>query len=51
MNDNAKDVLQLLDGIATGKLIVNSYSSQWVMRGRKPTNQRKMTIVLEECKK
>ena len=47
--DNAKEVLGLLDGIETGKLTVVSYSSQWQMKGMRPTNRRKMTIVVEEA--
>ena len=46
-DQNAKDVLGLLEGIETEKLKVISYSSQWIMKGIKPTNRRKMTIVVE----
>ena len=48
MDDNIRDVLNLLSGLETGKLLVKSYSSQWIMKGMRPTNQRKMTIVIEE---
>lgn len=48
MDSNASDVLKLLEGIETGKIKVKSYSSQWIMKGMKPTNQRKMTILIEE---
>lgn len=50
MDENTKEALQLLEGIQTGKLRVRSYSSQWIMKGMKPTHQRKMTLVLEEIK-
>jgi hypothetical protein len=48
LDDNAKEVMGLLDGIESGKLRVVSYSSQWQMKGMKPTNRRKMTILVEE---
>jgi len=46
LDDNAKEVMGLLEGIESGKLRVISYSSQWQMRGMKPTNRRKMMILV-----
>ena len=48
MDDNAKEVMGLMEGIESGKLKVISYSSQRQMKGMKPTNRRKMTILIEE---
>lgn len=48
MDENTKDVLGLLSGLETGKLRIKSYSSQWIMKGMKPTKQRKMTMIIEE---
>lgn len=48
MDENTKDALQLLNGLQTGKLRVKSYSSQWIMKGMKPINRRKMTLIIEE---
>ena len=48
MNLNTRIVLDLLAGLETGKMTVHSYTSEWIVRGGKPTSRRKMTIILDE---
>jgi hypothetical protein len=48
VTDPNTEVIALLEGIQAGRLVVQSYESKWIMKGKKMTNQRKLTILLED---